>query len=204
MKTIIFIFLSCWSIILFASVEDANESNDENLIKLTPQEENKLATIGKKASDMVIQRLMKTIVTDIKAVGLAEATRGWSKSVNIINEIADSFNLGMKIRRPTYQYRNPLNKPDALDRVALDFFQSSESEDDLYFSRKLIGKNGNRYLYYQPMYVTQKCLLCHSTNMAEDVKAVIREKYPDDRSGDLKLGAFRAVIRVELPESSIQ
>lgn len=67
-----------------------------------------------------------------------------------------------------------------------------------------MGDKGTSYLYYQPMYVSQKCLLCHSTEMAEDVKAVINEKYPGDLSGDLKLGAFRAVIRVELPESAIK
>ncbi len=67
-----------------------------------------------------------------------------------------------------------------------------------------MGKNGYRYLYYQPMYVTQKCLLCHSDNMAEDVKAVLNEKYPNDLAQDLKLAALRAVIRVELPESAIK
>ena len=196
MKTVILIFLSGWSILLFAS--------DEVLVELTPTEDKILTNIGEKASNQVSQLLMKTMLADIKSVGLAEAARGWSKSVNLINATADSFNLGMKIRRPTYQYRNPINKPDALDKVALDFFLSSESENAKYFSRKVIGKNGNRYLYYQPMYVTQKCLLCHSDNMSDDVKAVLKENYPNDLAQNLKLAALRAVIRVELPESAIK
>ena len=196
MKIMIFIFIGCWSILTFAS--------EETLAELTPSEEKTLTNIGHKAASMVSQRLMEAMLGDIKSVGLAEAARGWSKSVGLINDTADSFNLGMEIRRPTYQYRNPINKPDNLDKVALDFFLSSESEGEKYFARKVMGEKGYRYLYYQPMYVTQKCLLCHSENMSDDVKAVLDEKYPNDLSRDLKLAALRAVIRVELPESSIK
>lgn len=188
--------MSCWSILTFAS--------DEALVELTPSEDKVLANIGNEAADMVSQVLMQTMMGDIKSVGLAEAARSWSKSVAIINATADSFNLGMKIKRPTYQYRNPVNKPDNLDKVALDFFLSDESDGAEYFSRKVKGEDGYRYLYYQPMYVTQKCLLCHSENMADDVKAVLEEKYPGDLSRNLTLGALRAVIRVELPEASIK
>ncbi len=196
MKIVILIFLAYWSTLTLAS--------ENILVKLSPTEEKTLTNIGNKAATSVSQLLMKTMVADIKSVGVAEAARGWSKSVNLINNTADSFNLGMKIRRPTYQYRNPVNKPDDLDKVALDFFLSKESEDSKYFARKVAGKNGYRYLYYKPMYVTQKCLLCHSENMADDVKAVLDEKYPNDLSRDLKLAALRALIRVELPESAIK
>lgn len=177
---------------------------EEVLVPLTQEEEEKLVAVGNEAASLVSQRLVKTITADIKAVGVAEAARGWSKSVDIINDTAASFNLGMKIRRPTDQYRNPINKPDAFDRVALDFFQSPESGDVKYFARKLVGGDSNRYLFYKPMYVGKKCLLCHSDDMAEDVKAVLHEKYPEDLAGNLSLGTFRAAIRVELPEVSLQ
>jgi len=196
MKKVLLICISCWSMFLFAS--------EEPLIELSSSEEKVLSDIGHKAAGMVSKRLMNTMLGDIKSVGLAEAARGWSKSVALINDTADSFNLGMKIKRPTYQYRNPINKPDHLDQVALDFFLSSESDDASSFSRKVKGEDGYRYLYYQPMYVTKKCLLCHSANMADDVKAVLEEKYPNDLSRDLKLAELRALIRVELPESAIK
>ena len=176
---------------------------EEIFEQLSPAEEKKLVAIGSNAAKLVSQRLMKTMLADIKAVGVAEAARGWSKSVGIIKEIADSLNLGMAIRRPTFQYRNPINKPDALDRVALNYFLGAESPDAKYFTRKVTGKNGIHYVYYKPMYVKKKCLLCHSQNMAEDVKAVLNEKYPSDLSGDLSLGALRAAIRVEIPESAL-
>ena len=201
MKAIIFILFSFYSVFTFASEETLS---DLNLVKLTPEEESSIVSLGKKASDRVSQKLMKTMLADIKSVGIAEAARGWSKSIAIINNIADSFELGMTIRRPTYQYRNPINKPDAIDKLALDFFLSDESENKQYFARKIIGKDNSRYVYYQPMYVTQKCLLCHSSNMSDDIKKVLEEKYPDDHSNNLKLAALRAAIRVELPESAIK
>ena len=37
--------------------------------------------------------------------------------------------------------------------------------------------------------------------MAENVKAVLDEKYPNDLSKDLKLAELRALMRVELPGS---
>lgn len=179
-------------------------ADEVSFLSLTPEEEEKLLIIGDKAAKMVSQRLVKTISADIKAKGIAEAARGWSKSVGIINDTADSFNMGMKIRRPTFQYRNPINKPDAFDRVALEYFQKEESENAKYFARKVKSGDGLVYFFYKPMYVSKKCLLCHSQDMAQDVKAVIKEKYPNDLSGDLKLGAFRAAIRVELPESALR
>lgn len=80
------------------------------------------------------------------------AVLGWSKSINILNYTAKYFNLGMKVKRPTYQYINPMNKPDKLDKVALDFFLSSGSEDAKYFSRKVMGKKGHG------TYITSQCM----------------------------------------------
>jgi hypothetical protein len=195
-KAITLTFLVCWSFTVFAE--------NAALIELSPSEDKTLSDIGDKAASMVSNVLMTTMLADIKSVGLVGAARGWSKSINIINATADSFDLGMKIKRPTYQYRNPINKPDNFDEVALNFFLSSESENSSYFTRKVMGNDGYRYLYYKPMYVTQKCLLCHSENMPDELKAVINEKYPNDHSGNLKLAQLRALIRIELPESAIR
>jgi len=191
------------SIISFSLLSQLLFASDIILYELAPNEEKQLTNIGKKASEQVLQTLMKTMLADIKSTGLAQAAHGWSKSVNIINGIADSYEIGMTIKRPTYQYRNPINKPDDIDKVALDYFLSDKSEDALSFSRKFVEKNTKHYRYYQPIYVTQKCLLCHSSKISEDVKAVLKEKYPGDRSNNLKLGQLRALIRVELPESAI-
>jgi hypothetical protein len=195
-KAITFIFLVSWSLSTFAE--------DETLVELSQVEDEILSDIGDKAANKVSKTLMATMLADIKSVGLVGAAQGWSKSVNIINETAESFNLGMKIKRPTYQYRNPINKPDNIDKVALNFFLSDVSENEKYFSRKVKGKEGYRYFYYQPMYVKNKCLLCHSEGMPEELKAVIDKKYPNDHSGNLKLAQLRALIRIELPESAIK
>ena len=141
---------------------------------------------------------------DIKATGLAGAARTWTKSVGLINEVADSFNMGMKIRRPTYQYRNPTNKPNDIDKVALDFFLSEKYDDTKYFSRKIEGNNGTSYVYYQPYPVTKKCLSCHSSKMSEEVKAVLDEKYPNDLSRNIKVGALYALIRIDIPELALK
>lgn len=195
-KAITLIFLACWSLAILAE--------DETLIELSPSEDKTLSDIGNEAASQVSKTLMTTMLADIKSVGLVGAAQGWSKSVNIINKTAESFNLGMKIKRPTYQYRNPINKPDHLDKVALNFFLSDASEDAKHFSRKVKRKEGYRYFYYKPMYVKQKCLLCHSKGMPDELKAVIDKKYPNDHSGDLKLAQLRALIRIELPESAIK
>ncbi len=195
-KAIPLILLVCYSLSTFAE--------NETLIKLSPSEDKAVSDIGDKAAGMVSKTLMSTMLADIKSVGLVGAAQGWSKSINIINETAESFNLGMKIKRPTYQYRNPINKPDSLDIVALDFFLSSASEDSEYFSAKVKGEEGFRYLYYKPMYVKKKCLLCHSENMSNELKLVLEKKYPNDHSNNLKLAQLRALIRIELPESAIK
>ncbi|WP_085297998.1 Tll0287-like domain-containing protein [Cognaticolwellia mytili] len=195
-KAITFIFLVSWSLSTFAK--------GETLIELSQQEDKILSNIGDKAASKVSKTLMATMLADIKSLGLVGAAQGWSKSVNIINQTAESFNLGMKIKRPTYQYRNPINRPDDIDKVALNFFLSDASENEKYFSRKVEGEEGYRYFYYQPMYVKKKCLLCHSEDMNEELKAVIDKKYPNDHSGALELAQLRALIRIELPESAIK
>ena len=196
MKTIIFIFLSTWSGFIFAS--------SGNLVELTPSEEKALVDIGKKATIKVSQKLMKTMLGDIKATGLAGAARTWSKSPGLINEVADSFNMGMKIRRPTYKYRNPNNKPNDIDKIALDFFLSDKAEDADYFSGKIEGENGTTYVYFQPYPVKKKCLSCHSSKMSDEVKAVLDEKYPNDLSRNIQVGELYALIRIDLPEAAIK
>jgi hypothetical protein len=192
----IFAVLSIWSMVIFAT--------ENKLTGLTPSEEKAIVAIGKQATAKVAQKLMKTMLGDIKATGLAGAARTWSKSPGLINEVADSFNMGMKIRRPTYQYRNPTNKPDDIDKVALDYILSKKYDDANTFSRKIEGKSGTSYVYYQPYPVTKKCLSCHSSKMSDEVKAVLDEKYPNDLSRNIKVGELYALIRIDLPEAALK
>ncbi|MEN8165875.1 MAG: DUF3365 domain-containing protein [Pseudomonadota bacterium] len=180
-------------------------AGDSVTSSLTAEEETQVSEIGQKAVKKLSKALIKTLVGDIKSLGFAEAARGWEKSLNILKQTADSFGNGMDIKRPTFLTRNPDNGPDRYEATALKHLEEkfpSRRKDAQYFQK--IDRDGSVYYrYYKPIYIAKKCLNCHSAKMGEDVKAVLREKYPDDKAANMHIGDFRGAIRIEVPASAL-
>jgi len=133
---------------------------------------------------------------------------GWVSAVKVCSERAQEmtreFNARVShtVRRVSLKYRNPRNRPDEYERRKLEEF-------DLLTQRKalrneyieVVEEGGQRYLrYMRPLIALPLCLNCHGPkeNISADVKAILAEKYPDDRATGFLVGDLRGAISVKI------
>jgi len=116
---------------------------------------------------------------------------------NSAMEMTKGFNAtlpkGESIRRTALKYRNPVNKPDAIDTKVMNEFVASKNFD----KPKVVMVNGVERIY-KALPAKQECLICHGENISPAVKKVILKSYPKDLATGFKLGDFRGVVVSEI------
>jgi hypothetical protein len=100
---------------------------------------------------------------------------------------------GQSVRRTALKYRNPANKPDAIDVKVMKEFVASRD-----FSKPKIIIVDEVERTYKALPIKQECLACHGENISPEVKKVIMKSYPKDLATGFKLGDFRGVVVSEI------
>lgn len=113
------------------------------------------------------------------------------------NEIGKKFYnaTGYQLRQISSKYRNPENKPDKFEQIALTEFEKDKNLSEYKGVDKIDGKKVLRYLI--PLYIEEACLKCHSAK--ETVPEFIQEDYPEDKATDYVFGDLRGAISVAVP-----
>ena len=159
---------------------------------------------ARRVSNDLGEGVRRLLLKEIEKGGFVGAVRVCSESAQ---EITGQFNLetGHSVRRVSLKYRNPKNVPDEYERRRLEEF------DLLNRQKKLekeyvegVTEEGRQYLrYMRPLLIVPLCLTCHGPkeNIPQEVKAILSEKYPDDRATDFLVGDVRGAIsaRIALP-----
>jgi hypothetical protein len=159
---------------------------------------------ARRVSDDLGEGVRRLLLKEIERGGFVGAVRVCSESAQ---EITGQFNLGTghSVRRVSLKYRNPKNVPDEYERRKLEEF------DLLNRQKKLekeyvegVTEEGRQYLrYMRPLLIAPLCLTCHGPeeNIPQEVKAILSEKYPDDRATGFLGGDVRGAIsaRIALP-----
>jgi hypothetical protein len=121
---------------------------------------------------------------------------------SLTEEIQDSLPRGVTVKRTSFKYRNPRNKPDTEEEKILRYFEKElvkkESPPKYYIQHV---KEQDEFRYYKPMTVGKLCLKCHGEIelLDKDVVLTLRENYPDDKAIGYVMGDFRGAIRVAIP-----
>ncbi len=174
-------------------------------IDMPPKRVKVIKDFGEDASKMLLKELKKELKTALKTKGPVGAVEVCSKkALEITEEVAEEIG-DIKIKRTSFKYRNPKNKPDKYEAEALRFFEKTLKETGKlppYYIQKVDGE----YRYYKPLKVQNVCLTCHGdpNHMDEKLLKKLKELYPQDRATGYKLGDFRGVIRVSIPEDVIK
>ena len=64
-------------------------------------------------------------------------------------------------------------------------------------SVSMVESDGKKQLRYMKAVPTEgACLACHGTQLSEDVRAGLKEMYPDDRATGYNIGEVRGAIVV--------
>ena len=117
-------------------------------------------------------------------------------------KIADGLSerSGWQVRRVSLQPRNASRAiPDAWERSVLKGFDrllaGGEPPDALRHGEVV----GSQFRYMQAQAVEGVCLLCHGENISREVKASLREYYPDDTATGYYAGQIRGAISLSRP-----
>ena len=169
-----------------------------------PVNEAAVAGVGATAARQLRETLVKRLTAAIDSGGTASAIDVCAlEAGDLTDSISAALGAGVAMKRTSTRVRNPRNAPDSLEQAALAYFQSvADSAGELPASWvQNAGSAGHRY--YEPLRVVQLCLQCHGPlhSMAPDVRAVIAERYPEDRATGYTPGDFRGLIRVSVPAS---
>lgn len=157
---------------------------------------------GAEAARQLREGLVRRLAAALDSAGPVAAIEVCSRDAMMLTDsIARAAGDGIAVKRTTDRVRNPRNAPDELERQALARFQA-----DLAAGRPLpgyfvqsAGAEGMRY--YEPLRTAPLCLQCHGNvdDMDPAVRAVLAERYPQDRAVSYGEGDFRGLIRVTVP-----
>jgi len=135
------------------------------------------------------QTLVKTVSQKISEHGAPHAVTFCNENaLPLLDSISNIH--GVSITRVSEKYRNPMNKPNKHDLVALKALSKGNIK---YYQNK------NASIYYAPIRIGMPtCLKCHGE--AKDIDAPtltkIKELYPFDKAVDYKIGEFRGAWKV--------
>lgn len=160
-------------------------------------EEQRLA----KARDVVqlfTDRLRSELAAALKsgpaanAIGLCQTS-----APDLTTHIAEE--AGIEVARVALKLRNPENAPDDWEETILQKFQAQAvSGADVgkleHYEIITTAEGDKMFRYMRGIPVGEKCLVCHGTDVKQDVKAEIARLYPEDKAIGFKLGELRGAF----------
>jgi len=133
---------------------------------------------------------------------------GYAGAVRVCSEVAQDIpreftaRTGHYVRRVSLGYRNPKDAPDDYERLKLEEFDRLNREKKLeneYY--EVVTEQGSNYLrYLKPLIAGPMCITCHGekANIPPEVKAILAERYPDDRATGYHASDVRGAISVKI------
>jgi hypothetical protein len=158
---------------------------------------------ARSAADALASEMMGKLVRELSENGPAGA---FNVCADIAQEISASHSKdGLLIRRVSLRIRNPQDEPDDYERRVLEEMEALQQDGGSPVEKVDVVTEGgeDRLRYMRPLTIKKPCLACHGdvAAMDGDVRALLAERYPDDRAvgygeGDLR-GAISVVVQLD-------
>lgn len=184
---------------LIATAIYANDAeNNSTKPQLSP-----IVLKGVTAIKMIGSELKKNVKAKIKEdkSGLTALHFCSTNVAEISAEVAKKFPKDVTVRRVATKYRNEINKPDSVDAEVLAGFQKALDDKTFVKKPKLVDVNGTQRVYV-PLLVSKACIKCHGQNIDPKLAKVIKERYPNDKAIDFKIGDLRGAMVAEIKEEA--
>lgn len=153
---------------------------------------------ARQVAQTLADRLKGEIVTALKADGPV-STVGLCQTISpdLTYTAADEF--GFEVTRTALKLRNPENAPDPWELKVLQQFQSQIAAGadpaKLEQAEIIVTPEGDKlFRFMKPIMMGEPCLVCHGTDIKQDVKAEIARYYPEDKAVGFKLGELRGAF----------
>jgi hypothetical protein len=156
----------------------------------------------RKTSKDFMQELKGVLIKEIQQGGIRSAVSVCSDTAQLLT---NEFGLqrGVFVKRVSFNNRNANNFPDDYEKGILNKFVMMHKENKLTETSEnieVISKDGLKYLrYMKPIIIQAECLNCHGgeTDIQEETRELIAEKYPNDKAIDYALGDLRGAVSVK-------
>lgn len=169
-----------------------------------------VTTLGQSAANALKTVLKSNLQQKMKEEGPLGAMQFCADSAQALTQMINhDAKKGIRVKRVSEKYRNPVNKPDHLDELAFEFFRQKKAADGVYppdfISRLRLKENKNIevFRYYEPLIIEKPCLACHGDAIKPEVMAAIKARYPKDLATGYKLGDLRGLIAVEVTPDAL-
>lgn len=146
------------------------------------------------------QRLQARLASD----GAAGAVDFCSiAALPLTDSLAAEIAAGATMKRTSTRLRNPANAPDALEARALAWFDSVQAATGE-LPPHHVQATDDEVRYYRPLVIAPFCTQCHGPLEEIDpaARAILAERYPEDRAVGYRAGDLRGVLRVSMPRSA--
>lgn len=162
---------------------------------------------ARKKADVAAQLLTASLMTELGAAlekgGPVEAMRVCSESAQRVTEEL-SQREGIVVRRTALRLRNRANRPDEFERAWLTRAEVAVAEgrapEPVYEVVDRAG-DGKELRHLRPiLFPGGICSQCHGSaaEIGPEVKALLRQRYPDDRATGFAPGQLRGAISVRV------
>lgn len=162
--------------------------------------ETKAKQIAKEAIKTVGGKLKHTLGQKVKQGGFENAAKFCSmEATTLAKEASKKLPKGVKIKRITNKPRNTFNQATPLQLKVLEEIELKKKAGKM--PQMVVKKiSTNHYQVYKPLKIGKKCLNCHGDNNTRDNQAynVIKQKYPNDKAINYKLGDLRGAFLVDI------
>ena len=156
------------------------------------------------AVDMLMRELMSRLRSALDEGGPAKAVRVCGDVAQDVTK-AVAENGGVHIRRTSLRTRNPDNAPDAFEREWLEAAAEAMREGNAVSPTYQVVdlEDGGRELrHLRPIvFPGGMCSQCHGSEdeIAPEVRALLAERYPEDRVIGFRPGDLRGAFSVRVP-----
>lgn len=148
-------------------------------------------------------KLKGELVAAMKADGPAAAVGVCQAAAPTVTEEVNANAKGWKIGRTALKLRNPENKPDAFELKVLQEFEKQRAngaDPKKLAYKEIVNVDGKQVFRFMKAIPTGKvCLNCHGTEIKDDVRAQLKDLYPEDQATGFKIGDIRGAFTLSRP-----
>jgi hypothetical protein len=177
--------------------------DDAELTPLTAADSAEVVENGGAIATAVMQGLSKRLQAQLAERGAAGAVDFCSQSALPLTDSLVGRRPDVTVKRTSTRIRNPRNSPDALEAAAMAWFDSVRAATGRLPEELVQAADYSEVRYYRPLLIAPFCVQCHGAaeSIEAPVRAILKERYPQDQAIGYQPGDMRGVIRVSLPRS---
>lgn len=158
--------------------------------------------VARHSAEKLTEEIRRLLMSELEKGGFEGAVRVCSEEApRLSREFAREWEV--EVRRVSLRPRSPAAVPDALERELLEEMDRAAPEGRLHAEyHRIVETQERRSLrYLKPLVTAPLCITCHGPleTIPEPVRAVLSERYPQDRATGYRPGQVRGAVSVTIP-----